>query len=191
MMAACDILCPNRPAFVEAKASYRDYYVERQRHGAELAFYSCRGPSTLLDPYSYYRLQAWACWEYGAKSSYFWAFGDAGGGSSWNEFSARGPNYVPFFLDATSVTPAKQMEALREGVEDYEYLAMLKDKIAKAEQLGVNGVAVKHAKDLLNEAPLRVFNQPGATTFKWADEKDRTIADRVRIEILDAITDLP
>jgi hypothetical protein len=190
MMAACDVLCPNRVSFLEANQRYRDYYAKRREQGTELAFYSCSGPSTLLDPYSYYRLQAWSCWQYGAKSSYFWAFCDAGGGSSWNEYSAKGNTYVPFFLDATSVTPGKQMEALREGVEDYEYLVMLRGEIAKAEKSAVKGSALDRAKKLLSEAPSRVCDAPGANALKWAAQKDRTVADKVRIEILETLTAL-
>jgi hypothetical protein len=190
MMAACDVLCPNRVAFLNAGQSYRDYFVRQHKQGKELAFYSCSGPATLLDPCAYYRLQAWSCWQYGAKSSYFWSFGDAGGGSSWNEYAARGNTYVPFFLDSTSVTPGKQMEALREGVEDYEYLVMLKARIAAAERSGVSGLPLERARKLLNEAASRVCGDPGAVAFDWAKEKDRGIADHVRIEILDALTEL-
>ncbi len=191
MMAAYDVICPNRPTFIGSGKGYRNYFLRQHEQGAELAFYSCQGPAPLLDPYSYYRLQAWSCWQYGAQSSYFWAFSDGGGGSSWNEYAAKGSTYVPFFLDARSVTPAKQMEALREGVEDYEYLVMLRDKIARAEKSGVHGSILDRAKMLLREAPLRVCDAPGASDFKWADEKDCTIADKVRVEILDALMALP
>ena len=191
MMAACDVLCPHRPTFVRSGQSYRDYFFHQRERGTELAFYSCNGPSTALDPYTYYLLQAWSCWQYGAKSSYFWALGDAGGGSSWNEYAAKSTTYVPFFIDAQSVTPGKQMEALREGVEDYEYLVMLRDKVAKAENTGFKGLSLNNAKRLLNEAAARVCNAPGANSVKWSDEKDRTIADKVRVEILDALIALP
>lgn len=190
MMAACDVLCPNRTSFVQADQRYRDYYVKWHDQGKELAFYSCDGPSTLLDPYSYYRLQAWSCWVYGAKSSYFWAFSDAGGGSSWNEYSAKGNTYVPFFLDAASVTPGKQMEAIREGVEDYEYLVMLRNQIASAEESGKKGPDVDNAKRLLTEAAGRVCSAPGANGLNWMDEKDRSVADAVRVEILNTLSAL-
>lgn len=190
MMAACDVLCPNRVAFLQAEESYRDYFVRQREGGRELAFYSCKGPTRLLDPYAYYRLQAWSCWLYGAKASYFWAFGDAGGGSSWNEYAAPRAAYVPFFLDATSVTPGKHMEALREGVEDYEYLVMLRDRIAEAERAGVKSKALENAKRILAEAASRVCNAPGANGFLWAQEKDRAVADKVRVEILEALVAL-
>jgi hypothetical protein len=190
MMAACDVLCPNRVSFLRADENVRNYYVNQREQGRELAFYSCSGPARWLDPYAYHRLQAWSCWLYGAKASYFWAFGDAGGGSSWNEYAAPRAAYVPFFLDATTVTPGKHMEALREGVEDYEYLVMLRDRIAEAEKGGAKNKALENAKRLLAEAAPRVCCAPGANDFLWAQEKDRAVADRVRVEILEALVAL-
>jgi hypothetical protein len=190
MMQACDVLCPNRVSFLQTKVDYRDYYVNRRQHGTELAFYSCSGPVCSLDPYAYHRLQAWSCWQYGARASYVWSFGDAGGGSSWNEYAAWGASYVPFFLDATSVTPGKHMEALREGVEDFEYLVMLKHRIAEIEKTGFKSAALERTRKLLAEAPQRVCNAPGANSMLWSTEKDRTIADSVRIEILEALSRL-
>ena len=191
MMNACDVLCPNRQDFLANNPTIkRDYFAKRQSQGTELGFYSASGPSTLLDPYAYYRLQGWFCWQYKAQSSYFWSFGDAGGGASWNEFSAKSKTHVPYFLDEKSVTPAKQMEALREGIEDYEYLAMLRDRVNDAERAGVEGALLDQAKRLLDQAALKVCNAPGADAFMWADEKDRSIADTVRIEVLETLEKL-
>ena len=189
MMAACDVLCPNRPRFL-ANPEYHEYFAEHRPSGTALAFYSCSGPVRLLDPYSYHRLQAWSCWRYGAKSSYYWAFGDSGGGSSWNEYAAPGTAYVPFFLDATSVTPGKHFEAIREGVEDYEYLAMLQSQVAGAEEKGLHSAALRRARQLLKDAAAQVCNAPGAQSLMWAEAKNRSVADQVRIKILDALTEL-
>ena len=82
------------------------------------------------------------------------------------------------------------MEALREGIEDYEYLVMLSREIAKAEKSGFTGSALNRARKLLSEAPSQVCDAPGANGFKWADKKDRTVADKIRIEILEALTAL-
>jgi hypothetical protein len=187
MMRACEVLCPNRPAFLEAKPAVRDYYVQAAERGSELAFYSCSGPVRSLDPYSYYRLQAWSCWQYHAKGGYFWAFGDGGGGSSWNEYAARGPGYVPFFLDAVSVTPGKQMEAIREGVEDFEYLVLLQQRVAALDAAGAKSPALDRARAVLKNAPREVGEAPGATQMSWTRAKDRGVADRARLEVLQAL----
>jgi len=190
MMRACDVLCPNRLSFLSGKPAFRDYYVQAGERGTELAFYSCSGPVRSKDPYAYHLLQAWTCWQFHAKASYFWAFGDGGGGSSWNEYAAAGPGYVPFFLDSESVTPGKHMEAIREGVEDFEYLLMLQRRLAALDSAGVQRPALDRARAILKEAPRRVGEAPGATLMNWSSAKDRTVADRVRLEILQALNDL-
>ncbi len=190
MIQTCHVLCPNRAAFLEAKPAFRNYYVDARNRGAELAFYSCSGPARLLDPYSYYRLQAWSCWQYQAQSSYFWAFGDSGGGSSWNEYAMPRAAYVPFFLDATSVTPGKHMEALREGVEDYEYWVMLKRRVDELDSTGAHPAALPRARALLAEGPQRVCADRAAAALQWRDPKNRALADQVRFEILETLAAL-
>jgi hypothetical protein len=190
MMAACDVLCPNRPAFLAAAQDYRDYYVRQREAGRELAFYSCSGPVRLLDPYSYHRLQHWSCWRYGARSSFYWAFGDSGSGSSWNEYASPGGPYTPLYLDATSVTAGKHLEAIREGIEDYEYLVLLQQRIGELEQAGQTSPALEPAKKLLDTAASRVLDAPGADRLLWKDEKDRNVADQVRVEILETLAAL-
>jgi hypothetical protein len=191
MMAACDILCPNRPMFLAGNQAFRDFYAQRRAAGTELAFYSCSGPARLLDPYAYHRLQAWTCWQQGALSSSFWAFGDSGGGSSWNEYAQqRSASYTPLFLDASGVTAGKHMEAIRESVEDFEYLVMLRDRIAAAEKAGQKSPALDRARHLLATAADRVLTAPDAAKLSWSAPKDRSLADAVRVEILDVLAGL-
>ncbi len=191
MMALCHVLCPNRPMMLTGGPAFREYYAQRRAAGTELAFYSCSGPVRSLDPYAYHRLQAWTCWQQGAGSSFFWAFGDSGGGSSWNEYEMRGgSSYTPLFLDGTSITSAKHMEAIRESVEDYEYLVMLHDKIAAVKEPGKDDPLIERATRLLTEAADRVLNADGADKLKWDEPKDRSIADAIRLEILDILVQL-
>jgi hypothetical protein len=185
MIAQCHILCPNRQIFLKEPQSYRDFYVQYQAKGAELEFYSCSGPARVLDPYSYYRLQAWTCRQYNAKSMYFWAYADGGGAFSFNEYVGKDSGYTPLFIEPDSIMPGKQMEAIREGVEDFEYLAMLEDAI-KAKPNAEPGT-LDRAKKLLDEAPGRVLTPMSPQNFSWRPDVDRTTADTVRVEILQAI----
>ena len=190
MVAACHVLCPNRGIFLNADQAYRDFFAEQRKQGIALEFYSCSGPARLLDPYGYYRLQAWTCWKEGARATYFWAFGDNSGVSSWNEYRLTRSAYTPFFLDNTSVTPGKQMEACREGIEDYEYLVMLRDAIKAAEANGVSGEALDQAKKLLAELPEHVLEAGTRESFHWSEKIDRTVADDARLQILNALVAL-
>ena len=179
--------CAQTAGSLLANEAYRNYFTRQRPPGTTLDFYSCSGPVRQLDPYSYHRLQAWACWQHGAASTFFWALGDGGGGSSWNEYAARGHAFTPDFLDATSVTPGKHMEAIREGIEDYEYLVMLRARIARAEEQGRAGPALEGASTLLVQAAQRVCDAQGAGAMQWLEDKDRSLADRLRLEILAAM----
>lgn len=163
--------------------------------GKELWLYSCNGPSRTFDPISYYRVQAWRAWSLGAKGSFFWAFGCGGGiGDSWRPFDQPGTEYSPFFVSPDDAMSAKQSMAIMEGVEDYEYLAMLADKIADMKAAGKDASAMER---LLSEAPQRVIGDKGFCAvrergsfdprYDWDFPKNRTAADRVRLEILDAL----
>ncbi len=191
LFSTSDILCPNRPMWLEGSKRFEQFFLEQKRQGRTLNFYSCSGPAKLLDPYSYYRLQAWHCWQIGATGIFFWAFGDNSGSSSWNEYmAAHNSPYTPLFLDAQSVVAGKQMEAIRESVEDFEYFVMLRRATDRANAAGRSDAAVTKAKSLVQEGAQRVLEAPGAKALRWRDKKDRTLADQVRREILQSLSQL-
>jgi len=190
MMSIADVLCPNRPMMLREGKPFMDFYRKQRAAGRRLDFYSCSGPARLLDPYSYHRLQAWTCFQMGAESTFFWAFGDTGGGDSWNEYVSKRTSYTPLFLGPDSVTPGKHMEAIRESVEDFEYLAMLRDRIAAVEKQQPGHDLRPKAKKILAEAADRVLSAEGASELGWRAPKDRSIADAVRVEIGDLLEKL-
>jgi len=189
------ILCPNRVTFLQDKTC-RDIYRQQHSAGKPLHFYSCLGQCRWLDPYSYYRLQAWTCWAEGATGTFYWSFRDNGRvtndgepASSWNEYLGKG-NYSPLYLDDATVTGSKQMEAIREGIEDYEYLSMLQSRIADLRTTGNPQLAA--AQTLLTQAAARVLDVPGSwfwpdARFAWGNHLDRGSADQVRIEVLNML----
>ena len=191
MFAAVDVLCPYRNPFLARPDSYRELFLNQQRQGRDLWFYNADGPARSFDPFSFYLVQEWHCFKIGAKGSCFWAFGDSGGVSCWNEYPAAGNGpYCPTYIDDTSVTAAKYMEAIREGVEDYEYLTMLQGRVAELEAKGIGADRLADAKRLLATACDRVMAMEDGPNYRWDEEKDRGVADRVRVEILTALTEL-
>jgi hypothetical protein len=174
MLGLCDALCPNRPLFLKADDAYRALFTTQRDPKSTLEFYSCSGPVRSLDPYSYHRLQAWDCFRYGATASYFWAFGDSGGASSWNEYALEHAAYTPLFIDEDGICTGKHMEACREGIEDYEYLVMLRAKGG--------------SDALLNEVVTRVCDAGRLPSFQWSDPLDRGVADAARKQILEALS---
>jgi hypothetical protein len=179
MFASVDVLCPNRVHLLEGGKEITDFYLDQKAQGRRLELYSCSGPSRLLDPYSYHLLQAWHCFDLGAEATHFWAFGDTGGGYSWNEYLSASDSYTPLFVGPDSVTAGRHMEAVRESVQDYEYMVMLRDAIAANR----SHPRVAEAKALLAAAPRRVLDAENADDIQWRNDKDRGIADAVRIEI--------
>jgi hypothetical protein len=185
------VLCPNLVMWIGQGKRFADFYVKQRDAGRILWFYSCSGPGKLLDPYSYHRMQHWFCWKYQARGSGFWAFGDSNGASSWNEYLSKLGAYTPLFLDKESVTGGKHMEAIREGIEDYEYLRMLRDRISEVESKGVKSKAVDSAKKFVDIAADHVTScMLKPEMILWSQAKDRSIADRVRVEVLEMLAEL-
>jgi hypothetical protein len=185
------VLCPNLVMWIGQGKRFSDFYVRQRDAGRILWFYSCSGPGKLLDPYSYHRLQHWFCWKYQARGSGFWAFGDSNGASSWNEYLSKLGAYTPLFLDRESVTCGKHMEAIREGIEDYEYLRMLRDRIVEVETKGVKSKSVDSAKKLLYTATDRVTScMLKPEMIHWDQAKDRSIADKIRVEVLEMLVEI-
>jgi len=190
MMEVAHVLCPNRPMMLKQGADFVEFYRKQRASGRRLEFYSCSGPARLLDPYAYHRLQAWTCFQMGAEASYFWAFGDTGNGDSWNEYATKRTSYTPLFLGPDSVTAGKHMEAIRESVQDFEYLVMLRDRIAATPGRRVASTRLRAAQELLKYATDRVLNAENVNELEWRKPKDRGIADTVRIEIGNALEEL-
>ena len=184
------VLCPHLPTWIIEGNGFASFYLRLHEAGHRLWFYSTRGSARLLDPYAYQRLQAWFCWKYGAEGSAFWSFTDSNGASSWNEYTASAGAHTPLFLDAKTVTAAKQMEAVREGVEDYEYLRMLDNRLQQVQPDAANA-ALFNARRLLTSEVGRVTSATASPAgHYWSGKKDRTLADRVRVQVLDAMVQL-
>jgi len=191
LFRVCDALCPKLNVWIDQGKPFADFYTQQQRLGKALWFYSCSGATKLLDPYAYYLMQAWFCWQHGALGTAFWAFGDSNGASSWNEYAAKTGAYTPLFLDQTTVTAGKHMEAIRESVEDYEYLAMLQRKIEELETKQIRHPDVASAKQMLNQGVNRVTAvMTSSKMTRWQEAKDRTVADQVRGEVLEQLMNL-
>jgi hypothetical protein len=191
MLAAADVLVPNRPQWLGKDEAYHQLFLAQREAGRELGFYSCSGPARCFDPYAYYLLQQWHVFAVGGRWAGFWAFADTGGVNCWNEYVAGGNGpYCPLYLDATSATPAKYIEAIRESVQDYETLVMLRRRIREVERDHPDHPRLAEARTLLAGACDRVLTAENAAEFRWDAAKDRSIADQVRVEVLDMLVQL-
>ena len=168
----CDIICPITD-MVRRNERVIEFWTSLAARGKEVWLYSAHGPSRTFDPISYYRMQAWTAFRIGSKESatHFWDF--AYRGDSWRAYSQPGTEYCPYYVSPTCVMDAKQSEAIREGVEDYEYLSMLAEKAGR-----------EKTADILKEAFGRLpYGDPD-----WeAPGRDHALLDRLRSVLLDRL----
>jgi hypothetical protein len=175
-----DILCPNLSIYQRGGPDVTRYFEARRAAGQELWFYQCSGPVRLYDPSRYHRLMAWHAFQAGATGIGFWAFGDTGGArTSWNEYAGARVSFAPAFIGLDDATDAVHWQAVREGIEDYEYLAMLRDAVQQAPGSGVRD----EAERLLSEAPSAVIGAPSAG-YEWSPGIDREAPDTYRLRVL-------
>ena len=125
-----DIISPNMSAYYRGGQAGQEHYEALRRKGKALWLYQCDGPARLFDPQLYHRYQAWHTYSIGGTGQGLWSFGDTGKAqSSWNEYTATYNSCTPAFLDKDTAHNSVHWEAVREGVQDYEEMAMLQDAI--------------------------------------------------------------
>jgi hypothetical protein len=159
-----NILIPNTQNYVNSPKEVGDYFQRQRKKGKQLWLYSASGPVRLFNPQNYYRDQAWRVFSLGGRGMGFWAFCDISGApTAWNDYQIP-ISYSPAFLDKTTVYNSVHWDAVREGVEDFEELAMLRDAIEK----NANSAAKTRAQAVLDEA-VKTIAATESTAF-WQKE---------------------
>lgn len=133
-LVQADVLSPMMPLYYRGGAPAKAWYENLRKQGKLLWFYQCFGPARLFDPQRYYRYQAWHTYSIGGTGQGFWSFGDIGrqSNTSWNDYSnAPFFSFTPQFIDVDTMQTSVHWESVREGMQDYEELAMLRDSIAQ------------------------------------------------------------
>jgi hypothetical protein len=169
-----DILCPQVPIYEKGGAPVKAYFESLRKSGKTLWNYQCTGPIRTYSPQLYYRYNAWHAFAMGAIGEGFWAFGDTSGApTSWQSYLATSVGFDPAFLGEDSATNSLHWEAVREGIEDYEELAMLRDAIAASK----NSILKAQAQKVLDEA---VGSTVGIweSKYVWNTEADPALADQ-------------
>lgn len=176
-----DVLCPKVETFLRGGTPVSKYFSRRREAGQSLWFYQCSGPIRHFDPQGYYRNTAWLAFQHGAVGMGFWAFGDLGAApSSWNEYAGHVRfSFAPAFVGEDDVTDSIHWQAVREGVEDYEYLAMLNDVAQKSK---VPAWKTK-ANELLKEVRNRV-SYPERSKYDWNFASEHDLLDTYRLRAL-------
>ena len=173
VIASSDLLCLHRVKYARSGPETRKAIQDLDRPSRSLRFYNTAASRRIHDP-AYYRFQPWFCFQAGASGSLFWSYGDNAGGNSWNEYSSAGDaDYSPVFLSPTGIHSSKHWEATREGIQDYQYLAMLRNVVRIMERDGTT-------PDLQREAALMLSTTPTATIKALHKNGDRVDTDNNR-----------
>jgi hypothetical protein len=181
-----DELCFQLAVYSRGGEPVARYFEGRREAGQRLWMYQTRGPARLLDPTTYFRMAGWHAFRLHAVGSAFWSFGDTGGSeTSWNDYAETRIGYSPAFIGRQDVTDSLHWQAVREGVEDYEYLAMLRDAAAtardparKAQGLALIDEAVKEVRGVDTD------------TFEWEADSAHARSDAYRLRILSMLESL-
>lgn len=191
-VGSVDMFCPNasrslrdRPERAAgAMQTFREY-----ARGRTLWIYECAVPVHDLDPYNYFRLLAWRCFNHGATGQGFWALNavahrDTHAGS-WDTFTLGGSPASILFWNDRGVTPTKYLEAIREGAEDYQILA----ELARAIDAAGDSPQAKDARAQLDQWTPRVTGEYGPALNSFAPG-GRADADAAREALLPLLVEL-
>ncbi|MBR2440554.1 MAG: discoidin domain-containing protein [Lentisphaeria bacterium] len=182
MMKQIDIYCPNFLSLLAGSVDVK-YIRGRQNKGSELWLYSCHGPAKFLDPIFYHRVQAWRSFSLGGTASCFWQFGCAGGSvNNLMPYTQSGTDYSPYFWDGELMMHGKHSEAIRESIQDFEYLVMLKKKIASSDP----ATAAKLQK-ICDDAINKVVAALSKEAVDWNNKNNHAVTDEAAVAILRAL----
>ena len=188
-----DILCPKLWCFTSNTKEYWKHYDVARRAGTELWFYMCEGPVRHSDP-AYYRFQPWHCLRAGATGSLFWSYSDGGKAYSWNEYAGwlDARSYTPVYLAADSITNARHWEAVRAGIEDYQYMIMLRNEVKRLKAKGINSPLLKQAETLAETLPDEIVEKFEKYWLirahrEWSDKVPSRHAEAARLRILEML----
>ncbi len=194
--------CLNEPEGVQELTGFADVFdvyvaqyhkagvAQSQKKGAEvwlaLCCYPMDHPNFFLEyPLLDVRVTPWICWKYQARGFEYWST-DAWGrnwqrkGDKWPKVPWLANSFGQYNGDGQLIYPGAdrrpyssiRFEALRDGLEDYEYLWTLGSLLKQAEAAGRAGAAMDQARRLLS------LNAVVASSGVYAPQFDKYLAFR-------------
>jgi hypothetical protein len=138
-------------------------YESMVRMGKEMWIYvsgpgSDGAPDLVIDADSIeYRIIPWMCWKFGIKGFLYWCVNwwpvvdpfESAANTDWNQNG----NGLLFYSGKDGPVASLRAEIFRDGMEDYEYLILLRNLVKKFEEKGLERKYAHEyamAKDLLN-----------------------------------------
>lgn len=124
-----------------------------REYASEIWYYDAPGRAKTLSTLSHYRRWIWYAWNQGFTGAGWWVFAHHGDADRWDGPNATGNFYATAYDSPNGVVTSRRWEVTREGIEDYEYLYMLREAIHEAEARGVPESALEEPRRLLTEMP--------------------------------------
>lgn len=125
MLPYVDIWCPNRRGLILDKTNTAKLDIIKDS-GATVWTYECDSNAKHQSPLGYYRAQAWLAWHHDMTGIGFWSYCT----------SRDDPWFLPtlrhdylMVYPGNGVVSSKRWEAVRDGVEDYSMLAVLRERV--------------------------------------------------------------
>ena len=182
MLPYVDIWCPNRGGLILQKINAEKLDIIKNS-GKTVWTYECEANVKHQSPLGYYRGQAWLAWHHGITGIGFWTYCT----------SPDNPWFLPpqhdymLVYPGTGVVSSKRWEAVRDGVEDYSMLVLLK-QVVEAKGSSAKPEDLVAAKRLLSERAIVVGNFCGVDTDKTEPGKEglpgtRRVEDRRWAEV--------
>jgi hypothetical protein len=192
---SCEELCGTM-RYWQTVSTWRPYYTNLQADGRALQLYTPTLPARIGDPSLFWRQMGWSAFRDRMTGIHIWSFIDCCGDSSWDEYRASETynnytDYCPQFLDLASVSTSRQMEAIREGRQDYEYMHLL-DTALSAYDPGETNEIVVAGRALVATAPGNLFtNANTVSKLFWYNAAARGTNDYVARQVADILGALP
>ncbi len=189
-----DIWCPDLYEYITPATQYNDKNQNpKLLPKADRFFWTYANPpggrAQEASPYVVYRLALWKAFQAGMSGFGYWVYSYK---THWNSLNHEdGENWAVVYLanakDAPAglskkelVVPSKRWEATREGVEDYVYLRLLRDRVGKADGK-VSPKLRSEAEDILADSTKSVLASP----------KSSSLADTAKENVLNVLSRFP
>jgi outer membrane protein assembly factor BamB len=106
-----------------------DEYLDAMRPGGKrIATYTPPGNCRILRPLGFYRGQAWLALHWGITGGGWWVYH---GTDLWATLPSKEPDFGAVAWDGRELVTSRRWEANRDGIEDFNAVAMLQDLLAE------------------------------------------------------------
>jgi hypothetical protein len=178
MLPYVDIWCPNRSGLL--LDINLDKWEIIKDSGGILWTYECLGNAKHQSPLGYYRGQSWLAWHRGLTGIGFWSYCTSQA-DPW--YKPKGTLDYLMVYQGNGVVPSKRWEAVRDGIEDYDMLVVLREAAEKAKSENRAPEAVAKAEELLGARAFEIarfcgLDEDGTTPGKEGLPGVRNVADK-------------